>query len=114
MDSVSLVELPGIGRYSAGVVAAVGGEASPAVDTNVARIICRVFGVKPSHAEARKSTNIWQLAWELIEASGKPARLTWALLDLAAAVCRVRTPSCDVCPLAAVCRYAPPKNQVED
>jgi A/G-specific adenine glycosylase len=103
LDSASLAELPGIGRYSAGIVAAIAGECAPAVDTNVARVISRVFGIRPSHSEARKSTNIWRMAYELIEASGQPARLTWSVIDLSAALCRPQAPLCEMCTLSAVC-----------
>lgn len=100
--------LPGVGRYTAGIVASTCfGEAVPAVDTNVARVISRVFGITPSHAEARKSTNIWQAAAMVVE-SGSPAgaRVTWAMLDLGATICTARKPNHAICPLRAVCRSA--------
>lgn len=102
-DLVGLTLLPGIGRYSAGLVASIGGEPAAAVDTNVARVVCRVFDVEPSHAEARKSANIWRIATELVTTSAEPARTTWAILDLAAALCKIRVPLCDACPLEHVC-----------
>ena len=102
-DHAGLGHLPGIGRYSAGVVASIQGEQAAAVDTNVARVICRVFDVEPSHAEARKSANVWRIAADLVSTSAEPARMTWAILDLAAAFCKVRVPLCDACPLERVC-----------
>ena len=103
-----LAALPGVGRYTAGIVAATSfGIPAPAVDTNVARVLCRVFGAVPSHAEARKSANIWALASAVVESSHKsPARVTWAMLDLAAAVCTPRKPRCETCPLYQLCVYA--------
>ena len=102
-----LLALPGIGRYSAGMVAAVMGASTPAVDTNVARVICRIFALEPSHAEARKSSNVWAEAEGLIKVSGaSAAHATWAILDLADAVCHgVRAPSCMTCPLKGACEY---------
>lgn len=107
-SSVSDLEtLPGVGRYTSGMVAATCfGASVPAVDTNVARVICRVFGLAPSHFEARKSTNVWKQASALASAAGpRSAALTWALLDLGASICTARTPQCSICPLGDVCLY---------
>ena len=99
--------LPGIGRYSAGMVSAVLGQAGAvAVDTNIARLIQRLYGVEPSHSEARKSVNIWRLTSGLTRADESPAAVLWALLDLASAVCQSRKPKCPACPLIADCNYA--------
>ena len=95
--------LPGIGPYAAGMVAAtLGARRAVAVDTNVARVVCRVFGLVPTHLEARKSTNVWQKTSDLV--SGRsPIRTLWAVLDLAALVCIARNPRCQACPLRTVC-----------
>src|SRR6185436_16886879 len=43
----SLLELPGIGRYTAGAVASIAFERrAPLVDGNVARVIARLFGIE--------------------------------------------------------------------
>ena len=103
-----LASLPAVGRYTAGIVASACFDLpEAAVDTNVARVICRVFGLTPSHAEPRKSTNVWAIASELVSAStARFARTTWAMLDLAAAHCTSRSPHCLDCPLRSLCRYA--------
>ena len=103
---VELREMPGVGPYTAGMVASLFGSTEPAVDTNVARLLCRVFGVEPSGAEARKSANVWLTAAAVVEAGGDAARTTWAMLDLADAVCRPHNPQCPSCPLDALCRHA--------
>lgn len=115
----ALRALPGVGAYTAGLVAATCfGSTTPAVDTNVARVLCRFYGLTPSHAEARKSTNVWDAAAAL--SSARPdaaARLTWAAVDLAASVCTARSPDCPSCPLAAWCAFSrvgnasPPERQ---
>ncbi len=106
-DPATLASLPGVGRYTAGILASTySGVASSAVDTNVARVICRVFGLVPSHAEARKSSNVWAMAGEL--AASRPEagpRLIWAMLDLAATVCTLRSPEHSACPLNRCCEY---------
>jgi A/G-specific adenine glycosylase len=98
--------LPGIGRYAAGMVAAATGQRAAAVDTNVARVVCRVFGITPSHAEARKSTNVWAEAEAMVGCADDAAEVTWAILDLAAGICRERRPRCPDCPLQKWCAFA--------
>src|SRR3989454_5634673 len=52
--------LPGIGRYTAGAVAslAYGGDV-PAVDTNAARVLARVFGMRGQRKSARRERRGW-------------------------------------------------------
>lgn len=101
-----LLDLPGIGKYSAGMVGAVLGLPTAAVDTNVARVLCRIFALTPSHLEARKSPNVWRVAETLIAVSDEAAPVTWALLDLAATLCVTRVPRCSECPLHSSCAQA--------
>jgi A/G-specific adenine glycosylase len=101
----ALQRLPGVGRYTAAIVAATCyGTPAAAVDTNVARVVSRIFDLVPSHAEARKSNNIWNTAERIVAARpNAAARLTWAMVDLAAGICTVRMPRCRQCPLLDVC-----------
>lgn len=106
--SSDLCALPGLGKYTAAIVdATLSGRATAAVDENVARILSRVFGIEPSHAEARKSRNVWEAAARV--AAARPdagARLTWAMVDLGAFVCRRRAPRCTDCPLQGDCAFS--------
>lgn len=106
-DVEALVTLPGVGHYTAGIVASTATNARvPAVDGSIARLLCRVFGIVPSHLEPRKSTNVWQIAAVLMLSSGhRPVRLTWAEMDLATSVCTSRDPHHDLCPLRSTCLY---------
>ncbi len=102
-----LLDLPGVGRYTANAVrSAAFGRAVPIVDTNVARVIVRMFGIQPSRFEARKSPEIWDLARKVVGREPVRSRLlNWALLDLAAALCKPRKPKCPICPLNSYCVY---------
>jgi A/G-specific adenine glycosylase len=102
-----LLRLPGVGPYTASMMAATcGWEAIPAVDTNVARILMRVFSIVPTNLEARKSPEVWEAAGRMLHAFQEtPAAFNWALLDFGALVCTARRPKCLDCPLQAHCTY---------
>jgi A/G-specific adenine glycosylase len=92
----SLDELPGVGRYTAGAVACFAYEKPvPAVDTNVKRVLERVF----------KTKNVWGLAAAIVPKTGKKAwRFNQALMELGALVCTARSPRCPKCPVNSNCR----------
>jgi A/G-specific adenine glycosylase len=90
-----LLALKGIGRYTAGAVACFAYEQPVAmVDTNVRRVLSRVFRVAPSAVES--------LADRVVPPA---AAYAWnqALMDLGATLCRAQRPLCLVCPLVAEC-----------
>lgn len=102
-DPARLVELPGIGPYTAGAIAAFAYEKpAAAVDTNVARVLTRYFGRK------RKPKALRALA-ERLQPRGRNGA-AWlfnqALMELGALVCTARTPKCGACPVRTDCRYA--------
>ena len=106
-DAGRLATLPGVGPYTAGAVTCFAfGKPSPMVDTNIARVISRVFAITPSRFEARRCPEIWRAARALTTRSRAPRTLNWAILDLAAAVCRPRSPLCARCPLGDICQLS--------
>jgi A/G-specific adenine glycosylase len=99
-----LRRLPGIGRYTAGAVLSFAyGEAAPVLDTNVRRILTRVFVARRPAAAAALDRRLWALADAVV-----PREDAWAfnqaLMDLGALICRARRPDCPACPVQAVCR----------
>ena len=93
-----LRRLPGIGRYTAGAVASLAfGVPVPAVDTNAARVLARVFAVG-----AGRERRIWALAARLVPRA-RPADWNQALMDLGAIFCTARRPRCPACPVRRVC-----------
>jgi A/G-specific adenine glycosylase len=100
----TLLELPGIGKYTAyAILASVHGLPVPVVDVNIRRLLSRVFWRMPSTADMRNEREIWHTAEEIL-----PRRNVYdwnqALMDIGATICTARRPSCRVCPLGAVCR----------
>jgi A/G-specific adenine glycosylase len=101
-----LQRLPGIGAYTAGAVASFAYERRAAlVDTNVARVLRRVFSPKldPKSTTGRKK--LWEIAEAILPRTGRAA---WshnqALMELGALVCTARIARCTVCPVSSVCR----------
>jgi A/G-specific adenine glycosylase len=98
--------LPGIGPYTAGAVASFAYERRAAlVDTNVARVLRRVFAPTADSKTSRGRRTLWELATALLPRSG---RATWthnqALMELGALICTARRPHCELCPVRTVCR----------
>src|SRR6266550_895030 len=87
--------LPGVGRYTAGAVACFAYEKPVAtVDTNVRRVLERVFGSK----------DVWTLAEQIVPKRGERAwRFNQALMELGALVCTARKPKCPECPVRSDC-----------
>ena len=106
-DPDELIKLPGVGRYTAGAVASFAYEKPvPAVDTNVARVIRRVFfGTDASRISHPASRQIWELTRALVPKTGKRAwKFNQAIMELGALICVARKPKCPDCPVRPVCR----------
>lgn len=100
-----LLKLPGVGDYTAGAFLSFACDAPEAiVDVNIARLITRIFGIKPSHCEARRSPEVWEKARQLVGQNGTVSKkINWALLDLAATVCKAKNPLHTSCPVKRCC-----------
>jgi A/G-specific adenine glycosylase len=101
-----LRELPGIGAYTAGAVASFAHEKRAAlVDTNVARVLARVFAPHLKPKRPAHLTKLWTIAERALPRTGKE---TWvhnqALMELGALVCTARVLRCGECPVRSVCR----------
>ncbi|HJQ85797.1 MAG TPA: hypothetical protein VKA21_17040 [Candidatus Binatia bacterium] len=109
-----LAALPGIGRYTAGAVASLAfGADVPAVDTNVARVLGRVFAVRGPKKSARRARRLWALAAALVP-PGRASDWNQALMDLGATICTARAPRCQTCPVRSCCRGATRLRQVRE
>ena len=108
-DPATLRTLPGIGRYTAAAVACFAAEAPvPVLDTNVRRVLGRVFLDAWLDDDGRTEPPPEHTGWLLAEAALPPqTAYAWnqALMDLGATVCTAARPACRVCPLAPVCAY---------
>jgi A/G-specific adenine glycosylase len=102
-DLESLMELPGIGRSTAGAILALSQDRRFSIlDGNVRRVLARAFGVE-GHAG---QPAVLQRLWEIADACTPELRVrdyTQAIMDLGATVCTRARPACLLCPLQADC-----------
>lgn len=89
--------LPGIGDYTAGAIASiVYGQAHPAVDGNVRRVLARLL-------DQDLDGRALQGAAATLVPVDRPGDFNQALMELGATICTPRSPRCDRCPLRGVC-----------
>jgi len=103
-DEETLLSFKGIGQYTAGAIRSFAvRERAAILDTNVARVLFRVFvGNGDPKAHAMKK-HLWAVSEALV-----PHRQVFdfnqALMDFGALICVARKPRCLVCPMARDCR----------
>jgi len=106
-DEETLRSFKGIGAYTAGAMLSFAfGQRAAILDTNVARVLFRVFvgcGDMKSHASRR---HLWALSRTLL-----PVRHVFdfnqALMDFGATLCTARKPKCLICPMRPECAAYP-------
>jgi A/G-specific adenine glycosylase len=102
-----LMELPGVGRYTAGAVMTFAhGKPTPILDTNIARVLSRWFGASlpDGESEGRRSRRLWALSAAFLPRTGG-WEINQALMDFGAQVCVARRPRCEICPMRRRCHY---------
>jgi len=103
----ALAALPGIGRSTAGAIAAFCfGLRAPILDANVRRVLTRVLGFDRDLAQAAHERALWALAEDLLPQGNlqdSMPRYTQGLMDLGAQICLPRNPTCLLCPLQGRC-----------
>jgi A/G-specific adenine glycosylase len=103
-SEVELLKLPGVGLYTArSICANAFGQPAAVLDTNVARILERCFGLVGNRVKSRCKL-LWKAA-ELIAPDKEVSKWNLALLDLGAAICTAKNPRCGDCPLRDRCNF---------
>lgn len=103
-NSISLNRIPGIGPYIAATIRIFGFDINDTIiDTNVVRVIRRIYGLEIMPETRRKKSFI-----ELARAHVPQTRFveySYGILDFAANICRARNPQCDECGLTRLCIF---------
>ncbi|MDR6504775.1 A/G-specific adenine glycosylase [Arthrobacter oryzae] len=105
-DYAGLLELPGVGSYTAAAVAAFAfGRRETVVDTNIRRVHARLFSGTALPSQSLTAAEM-RLAAELLPADvGLSVRWNAAVMELGALVCTARAPKCTDCPVRAECAW---------
>ncbi|MBI3542599.1 MAG: A/G-specific adenine glycosylase [Deltaproteobacteria bacterium] len=116
-----LLELPGVGPYTAAAIASqCFGVREPVWDGNVVRVTSRFFAREDALSPAFKTQALEALRASMAAGGSgcDPSHFNQALMELGATVCSPKSPSCGRCPLEASCaaraadtveKYPPPK-----
>jgi A/G-specific adenine glycosylase len=99
-----LLELPGIGPYTAAAVASIAfGVVTPVLDGNVERVVSRLLALPGDLRTRPARARLLAAAGALLD-PGRPGDSNQALMELGATVCSPRAPKCLLCPLLPGCR----------
>jgi len=97
LNANGLMELPGVGRYTAAAVSSIAyGEPAAVVDGNVKRVLARVAG------ESLDEEDYWRIAGELLDKE-HPGDFNQAMMELGAMICVPARPECKRCPVVSLC-----------
>ncbi|MGH8188357.1 MAG: A/G-specific adenine glycosylase [Steroidobacteraceae bacterium] len=103
-DEETLLSFKGIGAYTAGAIRSFAfGQRAAILDTNVARVLFRVFVAKGDPKAHAMKRHLWALSAALVPRK-HVFDFNQGLMDLGATVCSARKPDCDVCPMRKLCR----------
>jgi A/G-specific adenine glycosylase len=103
-DETTLRSFKGIGAYTAGAVRSFAfGQRAAILDTNVARVLFRVFVARGNHKAHATRRRLWDISRTVL-----PYRHVYdfnqALMDFGATLCSARAPQCPTCPMATRCK----------
>jgi A/G-specific adenine glycosylase len=119
-DFDKVLELPGIGRYTAGAICSIAfNQPTPILDGNVIRVLTRVAGIGGDPRARETNARLWCLAERLVRLAARNSRpgkrrlsscghgacsqFNQALMELGALICTPRQPRCTLCPIESHC-----------
>ena len=106
-DQETLLSFKGIGAYTAGAIRSFAfRERAAILDTNVARVLFRVFVAKGDPKSHAMKQHLWKVS-ETVMPHRQVFDFNQALMDFGAMICVARNPKCLVCPMAKSCRAYP-------
>ena len=99
----SILQLKGIGNYTAAAIASFAyGLPHAVVDGNVNRVLARFFGIDIPFDTTEGKKHFAHLAQELLDVTNSAA-YNQAIMDLGATICKPQKPLCEECPLQKKC-----------
>ncbi len=108
-----LLKLKGVGKYTAAAIASFAyGEAVPAIDGNVYRVLARLFGEYEIINTTKAEKKFTALAMQLLPLNDA-GDFNQAMMELGATVCKPKNPDCLFCPVAEMCWANAQNKQME-
>ncbi|WP_442505551.1 A/G-specific adenine glycosylase [Novipirellula sp. SH528] len=109
-----VLNLPGIGRYTAGAIMSISqGQSFPVLEGNTQRVFSRWVAMQGVLSEKPTLDLLWQIAEAMLPKKGGaggdaatdrgPGIFNQAAMELGALICTPRSPKCDQCPVRASC-----------
>ena len=106
-DHETLISFKGIGAYTAGAIRSFAfGQRAAILDTNVARVLYRVFIGRGDPKAHKMRKRLWALSEALVPHK-HVFDFNQGIMDFGATVCVARKPRCTACPMTAMCRSFP-------
>lgn len=105
----ALRQFKGIGQYTAHAISIFAFEKNvPLVDTNIKRVLGRIFFGHQQLARWRNTTEpFWELSRLITNHGGQAYTLNQAIMDFGATTCLAKMPRCVQCPMRAICKSYP-------
>jgi A/G-specific adenine glycosylase len=101
-----LLELPGVGAYTAAAVATFAfGARTTVVDTNVRRVLARVACGQQYAARSPTRSELTLASGWVPREAGQARTWSVAVMELGALVCTARAPQCHGCPVRDLCAW---------
>jgi A/G-specific adenine glycosylase len=102
-EVAKLLELPGIGRYTAGAIASFAFDRrAPILEANTLRLYCRLLGYRGDPRLTAGQKILWDFADRIVP-TRSPGIFNQALMELGATVCTPESPNCRQCPVCTSC-----------
>jgi A/G-specific adenine glycosylase len=106
-DEATLLSFKGIGAYTAGAIRSFAFRQRAAIlDTNVARVLFRVFVARGDAKAHATRKHLWQVSEALVPRKDV-FDFNQALMDFGAMICVARKPRCEGCPMTKLCKSYP-------
>lgn len=104
-----LMQLKGVGKYTASAILAFAfRKPVPIVDTNVKRVLGRIFfGYKTLAKCIDTDEPFWELKQKVVPKTVASYDFNQGIMDFGAIVCQARRPKCGICPMQKICQSYP-------
>lgn len=113
-DEETLLSFKGIGAYTAGAMLSFAfGRRAAILDTNVARVLFRVFVGRGNARAPTTRRHLWDVSRTVLPIQRHVFDFNQALMDFGATLCVARKPKCLICPMRRDCAAYPfnPENE---